>query len=843
MQEFRLLITAISCRTFVGHYCSEESVKKIADDYYLITAALELVNFPIILPFTKSWYGKKCADMVLDEFSKCAAKAKVRMLAGGKKECILDFWVAHMIESENYRKAVEKGENPEKPAMVIRWFSDLEISMTIFTFLFASQDATSSAATWLFQIMADRPEFLDKVRQENIDARNGDIHAEISLDALEKLPWTRAVVKETLRYRPPVLMVPYLAKKDFPVTPEYTVPKGSMVIPTTYMALHDAEAYPNPDSFEPERWITGDADQQTKNWLVFGTGPHYCLGQTYAQANLMLMIGKASMMLDWDHKVTDLSEEIKVFATIFPMCSPIIEGSPDTALARSGSYSSARRAPPLLRPFWPPGSTRPPSMPPSATPSEQSSGRVGPHPSYIEVAKPYILQSRIQACLTAIQMSDAKEDAVRLQGVTWIDAVRRALSLPIRTFNTAVIYYHKFRLLHGDNEYNWADASAAALFTACKIEDTLKKSREILCASWNLKVGPGEALSSDDQRFDIHSKQIIGLERLMLESAGFDFRNRYPQKLMAKLARALKFDQNNEGKTAWNLSVDLYRTFAPLKQSSPTMAIACLELAARLHEMDAEALVDRGACRYAKWGTSRAEIMETLLDLLDLYTHNRSATSIGPLYTLETFINIRIILNKEASRLSIPRFTPYASESLSTTTSPATPAAINGFKARNGIDTTGPNTPNTPGTASPGQPDTSVTGMRGQSGTVRFMLDAARAKDERAEVEKYHKVEEEEYEVEIPNDKFEDGDRERRRSKNGLSFWKKFRERKRARVDPDRKDERDTESMYSYGVLRTPSRDYATGAMDLLGPQQGYRERRQSSAFEAPPPSNARWNE
>ena len=248
---------------------------------------------------------------------------------------------------------------------------------------------------------------------------------------------------------------------------------------------------------------------------------------------------------------------------------------------------------------------------PSATPSEQGTARVGPHPSFIEVAKPYMLQSRIQTCLTTIQMSDAKEDAVRLQGVSWIDAVRRALSLPIRTFNTAVTYYHKFRLLHSDNEYNWADASAAALFTACKIEDTLKKSREILCASWNLKVGPGEALSSDDPRFDIHSKQIIGLERLMLESAGFDFRNRYPQKVMVKLARAAKFDPNNEGKTAWNLSVDLYKTFAPLKQSTPTLAIACLELAARLHERDAEALVDRGAFRYAKWGTSRGEVMGT----------------------------------------------------------------------------------------------------------------------------------------------------------------------------------------------------------------------------------------
>jgi C-22 sterol desaturase len=335
MGEFRELMCALSCRTFVGHYCSEAAIKKIADDYYLITAALELVNFPIILPFTKSWYGKKSADMVLDEFTKCAAKSKVRMAAGGVKDCILDFWVCSMMESEAYRKRVDAGEKvdpSEKPSMLIRDFTDFEISMTLFTFLFASQDATSSAATWLFQIMADRPEFLDKVREENIAARNGDIHAPLSLDQIEKLPWTRAVVKETLRYRPPVIMVPYVAKKAFPLTDTYTAPKGSMVIPTTYLSLHDPEAYPNPDSFVPERWITGTADQQTKNWLVFGTGPHYCLGQVYAQANLMLMIGKASMMLDWTHKITDLSEEIKVFATIFPMVSNILYAFQDLIL-------------------------------------------------------------------------------------------------------------------------------------------------------------------------------------------------------------------------------------------------------------------------------------------------------------------------------------------------------------------------------------------------------------------------------------------------------------------------------------------------------------------------------
>ncbi|RQM07905.1 hypothetical protein DH86_00000779 [Scytalidium sp. 3C] len=322
MPEFRELMCAVSCRTFVGHYMTDEAVKKIADDYYNITAALELVNFPIILPFTKSWYGKKAADMVLEEFSKCAAKSKVRMEAGGEVTCIMDGWVKSMVESARWREHVEKGletEGMEKPQPLLRSFTDYEIAQTVFTFLFASQDATSSAATWLFQIMAQRPDVLDRVREENLRIRGGDKHKALTMDIVDQMTYTRAVVKELLRYRPPVLMVPYIAKKDFPVTDTYTIPKGSMVVPATYPSLRDPEVYENPDTFDPERFYTGDAEVKgAKNWLVFGTGPHYCLGQVYAQNNLAIMIGKASMFLDWVHHPTPVSEEIKVFATIFP---------------------------------------------------------------------------------------------------------------------------------------------------------------------------------------------------------------------------------------------------------------------------------------------------------------------------------------------------------------------------------------------------------------------------------------------------------------------------------------------------------------------------------------------
>ncbi|KAL7275084.1 RNA polymerase C-22 sterol desaturase [Rhizina undulata] len=321
MSEFRDINCAVSLRTFVGHYISDEAVKEISDNYYKITAALELVNFPIIIPYTKTWYGKKCADFVLDEFAKCAAKSKAAMEAGKEPGCTMDSWIKSMIDARKHAE-VSNGESKDEGApapILIREFSNEEISMTIFTFLFASQDASSSASTWQFQILADRPDILEKVREEQLRVRGGDPYKRLDLDMVDQMVYTRAVVKEQLRYRPPVIMVPYEVKKSFKVTPEYTVPKGAMIVPTLYPALHDPEAYVNPEDFNPDRWLEGgEAEAAQKNWLVFGTGPHVCLGQNYAIMNFMAMIGKASLFMDWEHHTTPQSEDIKVFATIFP---------------------------------------------------------------------------------------------------------------------------------------------------------------------------------------------------------------------------------------------------------------------------------------------------------------------------------------------------------------------------------------------------------------------------------------------------------------------------------------------------------------------------------------------
>ncbi|KAL2863537.1 putative fructosamine-3-kinase [Aspergillus lucknowensis] len=340
------------------------------------------------------------------------------------------------------------------------------------------------------------------------------------------------------------------------------------------------------------------------------------------------------------------------------------------------------------------------------------------HPSFIQVAKPYIFEQTIQKCIAALEINPLREESMRLQGVTWIDNVRRALNL--------------------------FDAAAAALFMACKIEDTLKKSRDIICAAYNLKLPQSEHISSDNQVLDDPARGIIGLERLMLESSGFDFRTRHPQKTLIKLARKYGLSPQSEvSNVAYRISQDLYRTFAPIKQTSSTMAFSCLELAGRLLEQRIEA-VELGT-DYRRWKTSREEVMETLFDLLELYTHNRGSTSVGPHFPADRFLTVRIPLNKEAEEQRLPRYTHWIDEGRARKEARRTGPTTNG-SARNEKPAAGPLPhPLIPVTANGERPKP---GEKGRDAAVRFIVDAEYAEAEKARVAQYFNVEMEEYEVE-----------------------------------------------------------------------------------------------
>lgn len=185
-------------------------------------------------------------------------------------------------------------------------------------------DATSSSLTFGFQLIADHPEVFKRIREEQDRIRGGDYEHGATLDQIDSMTYTQAVVREILRFRPPVIMVPYLARQDFPLSDDYTAPKGSIVIPSFWNSLHDPSQYPDPDTFNPDRFMPNgnSINADPKNWLVFGSGPHICIGKEYVYLYMTNLLGAAAGMMDWHHERTPESDDIKIICTmcVTPPC-------------------------------------------------------------------------------------------------------------------------------------------------------------------------------------------------------------------------------------------------------------------------------------------------------------------------------------------------------------------------------------------------------------------------------------------------------------------------------------------------------------------------------------------
>ncbi|KAL7421238.1 RNA polymerase C-22 sterol desaturase [Cryptotrichosporon argae] len=320
MLPMRDLNMETSLAVFVGDYLTEAERQEINDKYWLITVALELVNFPFAWPGTKIYNAIQARKTVMKYLMRASATSKQRMLdPTAEATCLLDHWVRAMLAA---RGAGDDAE--EQRRLLSREFTDKEIGLVILSFLFASQDAMSSAIVYAFQLTADHPEVLAKIREEQYRVRGNDVDAPLTLDLLDDMVYTRATIKEVLRLMPPVIMVPYLTTKAFPISQDYTVPKGSMIIPAFWNSLHDETCYPEPDAFKPERWLPGPdgseplAETKPQNYLVWGSGPHKCIGVQYASMHLTATLGTASVLMDWHHDRTNDSDEVQVIAAIFP---------------------------------------------------------------------------------------------------------------------------------------------------------------------------------------------------------------------------------------------------------------------------------------------------------------------------------------------------------------------------------------------------------------------------------------------------------------------------------------------------------------------------------------------
>nr|XP_010920219.1 geraniol 8-hydroxylase [Elaeis guineensis] len=177
---------------------------------------------------------------------------------------------------------------------------DRQVMKALFVDLFvAGTDTNSSTVEWAMTELLRNPRCMAKARDEV--ARVIGREKEVEESDIGRLPYLRAVVKETFRLHPPA---PFLLPRKVESTVElhgYTVPKGTRVLVNVWAYGRDGEVWPEPNEFKPERFLDRDVDFRGRDMelIPFGAGRRICPGLPLAFRIVHLMLASLLQKFEW----------------------------------------------------------------------------------------------------------------------------------------------------------------------------------------------------------------------------------------------------------------------------------------------------------------------------------------------------------------------------------------------------------------------------------------------------------------------------------------------------------------------------------------------------------------
>jgi sterol 14-demethylase len=184
-------------------------------------------------------------------------------------------------------------------------FSADEITGMFISMMFAGHHTTSGTAAWTLIELLRHPDYAKQVVGE-LDDLYAD-GSDISFGALRQIPKLEAVLKETLRLHPPLIILLRVAQADFEVG-GYQIAQGDLVAATPAISNRLAEDFPNPDAFDPERYIDPNQEDIVNRWtwIPFGAGRHRCVGAAFALMQLKAIF--SILLQDWEFEMAQPSE-------------------------------------------------------------------------------------------------------------------------------------------------------------------------------------------------------------------------------------------------------------------------------------------------------------------------------------------------------------------------------------------------------------------------------------------------------------------------------------------------------------------------------------------------------
>ncbi|XP_054724724.1 cytochrome P450 4c3-like [Uloborus diversus] len=174
-------------------------------------------------------------------------------------------------------------------------FTEEDITEEVNTFMFAGHDTTAVGMSWALYLIGQDPEVQKKLQDELEEVFGDDYDRPFEVEDLKNLKYLECVLKESQRLYP---SLPYIGRESScdVVVNGYTIPAGTNCMIFTYMLHRDSDVFPNPEKFDPDRFLPENATgRHPYAYVPFSAGPRNCIGQRFAMMEEKVVLAHVLM--------------------------------------------------------------------------------------------------------------------------------------------------------------------------------------------------------------------------------------------------------------------------------------------------------------------------------------------------------------------------------------------------------------------------------------------------------------------------------------------------------------------------------------------------------------------
>ncbi|XP_023219437.1 cytochrome P450 3A2-like isoform X2 [Centruroides sculpturatus] len=243
--------------------------------FFLFPKIFKYLKFNIFDEFTD--YFKEFTLHVIEQREKQNEKSNdfLQLLLDAQKGTL-------EISPEDIKETNEKNEVELKILPKHKTMSMEEMIAQCVLFLFAGSETSTNTLSFVLYYLSFYPECQDKLVKEIDNVWNAN--KEINFDVLTSMPYLDAVISETLRIEPVGFQLARECTEEYEISEiGFKIPKKMILIVPVYSMHHDEEFYPNPEKFDPERFMPENKSSiPPYAYLPFGEGPRNCIGMRFA---------------------------------------------------------------------------------------------------------------------------------------------------------------------------------------------------------------------------------------------------------------------------------------------------------------------------------------------------------------------------------------------------------------------------------------------------------------------------------------------------------------------------------------------------------------------------------